>query len=161
MNHKLFLCTLNKNWWIEETCTFFTADTTSKCFDVSMYKPTSDFGWSFGHCSGSGNWQGAGIYTDKCCVSEGWHILTCSINSLGHSDWSRSPLMMLGHTFCDDFVGHVAFIALNISGECKFCHTRTKNIHFFDYSYTILTYSYYSYSTDVVAFIHWPSYGNR
>ena len=83
-----------------------------------MYKPASDFKWSLGHCSGSEHWLGSGIYTDKCCVSEERDILTCSISSLGKDDWSRSPLMLLGHTFCDDFVGQIAFISLNISGEC-------------------------------------------
>ena len=100
----------------------------SKCFDVSMYKPTSDFKWSFGHCSGSEHWLGSGIYTNKCCISEGWHILSCSISSLGKYDWSRSPLTLLGHTFCDDFVGRIAFISLNISGDYmyKFLYFHTQ-----------------------------------
>ena len=90
-------------------------DPESNCFDVSMYKPTSDFGWSFGHCSGSGNWLGSGTYTDKCCDLEGWQVLTCSTHSHGQRDWSRTVLIMLGHQFCDDFVDHIAFISLNVS----------------------------------------------
>ena len=45
-------------------------DPKSKCFDVSMYKPTSDFGWSFGHCSSSGIWLESGTYTKQCCIAK-------------------------------------------------------------------------------------------
>ena len=96
---------------------FFILEPNSKCFDVSMYKPTSDFEWTFGHCSGSDIWLGSGVYTDKCCLSEGWHILTCSIRSYLQHDWSNSILIMLGHQFCDDFNGFKAFIRLNVSGD--------------------------------------------
>ena len=95
-------------------------DPTSKCFDVSMYKPTSDFGWSLGHCSSSGIWLEAGTYTEKCCISEEVHILSCINTGPERHDWSSSILIMLGHQFCDDVVGHKAFIRLNISGICKF-----------------------------------------
>ena len=91
-------------------------DPTSKCFDVSMYKSTSDFGWSFGNCSGSDKWLGSGTYTDKCCTSDVLHILSCSTSSHDQRDWSSTVLTMLGHQFCDDFAGHNAFISLNVSG---------------------------------------------
>ena len=81
-----------------------------------MYKPTPDFGWSLGDCSGSGIWLGSGTYTDICCISEEQHILNCWTSSHYQRDWSNTILMMLGHQFCDDFVGHNAFIPLNISG---------------------------------------------
>ena len=87
----------------------------SECYDVSMYKPTPDFGWSFGNCSDSHKWVGSGVYTDMCCISEGWHILTCRTSSHGQHDWSNTILMMLGHQFCDDFAGHNAYIPLNAS----------------------------------------------
>ena len=81
-----------------------------------MYKPTPDYEWSFAHCSNSLRWMGAGIYTDQCCISDGVHILTCKASTHGQRDWSRSILMMFGHTFCDDAVGQHAFITLNMSG---------------------------------------------
>ena len=102
---------------------FFTLEPNSKCFDVSMYKPTSDFEWAFGHCSGSDRWHGPGTYTDKCCISDGWNILTCSIRSYSQRDWSNSILIMLGHQFCDDFVGYKAFIRLNVSGDYEYEYT--------------------------------------
>ena len=95
-------------------------DPKSECFDVSMYKQTSDYGWTFGKCSGSKKWLGSGTYTDKCCTSKGSYILSCSTKSHVQRDWSNSILMMLGHQFCDDFVGHMAFIRLNISGDQKY-----------------------------------------
>ena len=94
----------------------FTLEGTLECFDVSMYKPTPFVGWSFGHCHGSRKWLGSGIYHDKCCISEGRHILTCSTISHRQRDWSSTYLIMLGHQFCEDFVGHNAFLSLNVSG---------------------------------------------
>lgn len=83
---------------------------------MSIYKPTPGYAWSFGHCSVSIKWLGSGTYTDKCCIPEGQHILRCSSGSTGKGDWSNAVVMMLGHQFCDDFVGHTAFIPLNVSG---------------------------------------------
>ena len=96
---------------------FLTSGPATKCFDVSMYKSTSDFGWSLGNCSGSDKWLGSGTYTDKCCISDELQVLTCSTRSRGRRDWSNSILMMLGHQFCDDFVGHTAFIEINVTGS--------------------------------------------
>ena len=94
----------------------------SECFDVSIYKHTPWYEWSFGHCSMSPIWLGSGIYTDKCCISDGVHILRCSTKSHHKGDWSNTVVMMLGHQFCDDFVGHNAFIELNISGNFTFTY---------------------------------------
>ena len=88
----------------------------SKCFDVSMYKPTREFGWSLGKCFGSRQWLGSGTYTDKCCILEEMQILSCNITSHNHRDWSSTTLTMLGHHFCDDFAGHNAFISINVTG---------------------------------------------
>ena len=102
----------------------------STCFDVSMYMPRSDLGWSLGYCSSFGKWLGSGTYTDKCCISGDLHILTCNTSSHSLRDWSNSVLNILGHQFCDDFVGHNAFIALNISGDftCTYVY-----IYFYKY----------------------------
>ena len=87
-----------------------------ECFDVSIYKPTPAYEWSFGPCVSSDKWQGSGTYTDKCCISSEQNMLRCSSTSPGRGDWSNAVVMILGHYFCDDFVGNTAFIALNISG---------------------------------------------
>ena len=103
------------------------SDPGSKCFDVSMYKPMPYYKWSFANCSDTLKWLGSGTYTYQCCVPDGVHILTCSSGFYGQADWSRSALIMLGHQFCEDFVGHKAFIALNTTGGYKY----TKNIFFY------------------------------
>ena len=105
-----------KRMIFRKSVVFLTSGPASKCFDVSMYKSTSDFGWSLGNCSGSDKWLGSGTYTDQCCITEELQVLTCSTRSRGRGDWSNSILMMLGHQFCDDFVGHNAFIEINVTG---------------------------------------------
>ena len=97
----------------------FQSDAGSICFDVSMNKwSTSDFKWIFGNCSSSHKWLGPGMYTEKCCMQEGNHVLTCS-TSRNKNDWSNTDLRMLGHRFCDDFVGYEELIELNISGTIE------------------------------------------
>ena len=95
----------------------FLSDPTFECFEVSMYKPKQDYTWSFGHCSASQKWFGAGTYIDECCISKGKHILTCSTGSSGKSDWSNSVVMLLGHRFCDDFVGRNTFMEWGQRGK--------------------------------------------
>ena len=101
---------------------YIISDPSYKCFDVSIYKPTPEYEWSFGPCISSAKWLGSGTYTDKCCISSGQHILRCSTRSWGRSDWSNSVVMILGHYFCDDFVGYTAIIGLNISGILSIWH---------------------------------------
>ena len=102
-----------------EFYTCFTANHTSKCFDVSMYKPASDFKWSFGHCSSAHNvMMGLGTYIQKCCLSEGIHLLTCK-TARHETDWSNNVVMILGHRFCEDFVGYEEVTPIHISGLCE------------------------------------------
>ena len=82
-----------------------------------MYKPTPEYGWSFGHCSSSHTWIGLGLYTEKCCIQDKKNVLTCS-NANTKGDWSNTILMMLGHRFCDDVVDHSARITIDVSGIC-------------------------------------------
>ena len=74
--------------------------------------------WSFGNCSASHRWVGPGTYAEKCCLSEGIHLLTCK-TTRHRNDWSTNVVMMFGHRFCEDFVGYEDVIALNITGICK------------------------------------------
>ena len=78
-------------------------------------KQTSEKKWSLGPCSQSQKGLGEGRYTERCCLSEGIHILTCKAGR-NENDWSSNVVMILGHRFCDDFVGHEAYIAINVSG---------------------------------------------
>ena len=78
-------------------------------------KQTSEKKWSLGPCSQSQKSLGEGRYTERCCLSEGIHILTCKAGR-NENDWSSNVVMILGHRFCEDFVGYEAVIPINISG---------------------------------------------
>ena len=86
------------------------------CIDVYMTEwRTSENKWSLGHCSSSHKWMGAGTYIQKCCLSGGTHILTCKTARHNH-DWSSNAVIILGHRFCEDFVGYEEAMEMNISG---------------------------------------------
>ena len=78
-------------------------------------RPTPDDTWLLGHCSQSQKWRGTGTYTERCCLSKGVHTLTCR-TSRTKNDWSSNVVMIMGHRFCEDFVGHEAVLSINISG---------------------------------------------
>ena len=82
---------------------------------------TSENRWSFGHCSPSQEWRGPGTYIEKCCLPEGTHTLTCK-TTRDKNDWSTNVVMILGHHFCEDFVGYETTMKINISGSSKMTH---------------------------------------
>ena len=75
--------------------------------------------WSIGHCYPSHKWLGPGTYVEKCCLSEGIHVLTCK-TARHRTDWSDNVVMILSHRFCEDFVGYEELTPINITGlyEC-------------------------------------------
>ena len=76
---------------------------------------TSANSWSLGHCSQSQKWVGPGTYIERCCLFKGVHTLTCKTNR-DKNDWSTNVVQILGHRFCEDFVGYEAAMAINITG---------------------------------------------
>ena len=90
-------------------------DPVSKCFDIELYTTSVGNGWSFGHCQSSQEYVGVGMYTEKCCLPQGPHILSCmSFDSHG---WGRSFVLLLGHRFCDDHVGYKAMSMIDVFGR--------------------------------------------
>ena len=85
-----------------------------ECFDISLHKISKKSTWTFGSCSSSLEFTKAGVYTEKCCISPGVHILSC--NDPFDDDWSRRPLILQGHEFCNDYVGKTAIVQLNLTG---------------------------------------------
>ena len=86
------------------------------CFDVYMTeRKIPENSWSLGHCSQSQKWVGPGTYIENCCLSNGVHMLTCKTNR-ARNDWSSNAVIIMGHRFCEDFVGHEAVFSINISG---------------------------------------------
>ena len=100
------------------------------CIDVSMYKYTPDYHWTFGDCVASQNWIGPSIYTDKCCISRGEYFLSC-VTSREIVDWSSTSLTMLGHQFCDDQTGYAATISINVSGKPMYFLLKKEYIGYF------------------------------
>ena len=86
------------------------------CFDVHMTeRSTPDDTWLLGNCSQTQKWRGPGTYTESCCLSKGVHTLTCK-PSRANNDWSSNVVMVMGHRFCEDFVGYESVFSINISG---------------------------------------------
>ena len=80
-----------------------------------MYKSKALYNWAIDKCFSSHKWFAPAIYTEKCCLPKGEHILECT-TVRAVNDWSNTALTMLGNRFCDDHVGHKAMISLNITG---------------------------------------------
>ena len=78
-------------------------------------RKTSYNTWSLGHCFQSQKWTGPGTYIESCCLSKGVHTLTCKTNR-AKNDWSSNVVVVMGHRFCEDFVGYQAVFSINISG---------------------------------------------
>ena len=76
---------------------------------------TSDYTWSLGPCSISQTWLRPGTYIERCCLSKGVHILTCKTGR-AKNDWSHNVVIIMGHRFCEDFVGYEALFPINITG---------------------------------------------
>ena len=78
-------------------------------------RSTPENTWSLGHCFQSQKWTGPGTYIERCCLSKGIHTLTCKTNQ-ENNDWSSNVVVVMGHQFCEDFVGYEAVFSINISG---------------------------------------------
>ena len=103
------------------------------CFDVHMSdRSTTDYTWSLGHCSPSQGWPHPGTYVDRCCLSKGVHMLTCK-TARAKNDWSHNVVIIMGHRFCEDYVGYEAVFSINISGAFTNC-----KILMYMYVYNIL-----------------------
>ena len=84
--------------------------------------------WELGSCYGpkSRNYYGreyyrSDLYTnltfiDRCCLPSGSHVLICH-NRMGPFGWGESSLEILGHRYCDDFVGFKALRKLELTGK--------------------------------------------
>ena len=77
---------------------------------------TPDYTWSLGDCSPSQTWLSPGTYIERCCLSKGVHVLTCKTGR-AKNDWSYTAVIIMGHRFCEEYVGYEAVFSINISGE--------------------------------------------
>ena len=92
----------------------FFSEVNIECFEISLRKVSNSSSWALGSCYSSVQYSEPGVYVEKCCISSGLHVLTC--NNDDDDDWSRSPLILQGHEFCNDYVGNKAMIHINLTG---------------------------------------------
>lgn len=90
-------------------------ETDLECFDIELHTNGVGNGWRFGHCQSSQEYVGTGTYTEKCCLSRGPQILSCT--SFDSHGWGRSFVLLLGHRFCDDHVGYKAMSMIDVFGR--------------------------------------------
>ena len=92
------------------------------CMDVQLHTVATSYTWELGHCYGTQKYTlSTNIYIEKCCVANGYHLLSCENNL--NSGWSDSFLKIGEHTFCDDIIGKKKFILVNVPGRYSFIHT--------------------------------------
>ena len=70
--------------------------------------------WELGTCSsfdlmdGNPIYQYSALYTERCCLESGIHILVC-YNIPEARGWKNSYLLINGHRYCDDFISYKSF----------------------------------------------------
>ena len=97
------------------------------CMDVNLHTATTGYTWELVQCSTTDEYSISGTYTEKCCIPNGNHVLSC--HSGQNNDWVNAVVGIDGHKFCDDMIGHEKFVAINIPGTNSstniFTHTYT------------------------------------
>ena len=93
------------------------------CIDVKLHTDKTDYDWEFGQCYGSiaKLWlRHANKYTEKCCLTNDNHVLSCKNNQNG--GWIDGFVRIGGHKFCDDIIGDNKFILVNVPGTYSSTH---------------------------------------
>ena len=90
----------------------------SKDFKDDKYN-WMDIGWSIGSCSNAVKYQlrrqlDHVTYTERCCLEPGQYTITCF--NKRPEGWNGGSLELLGHQYCNDFVGFKAMRHLEVSG---------------------------------------------
>ena len=83
--------------------------------DVDLHTAMNGYTWELGQCLASDKYSIAGTYTEKCCVPNGKHIMSCK--SVQNNGWINAFVGIEGHIFCDDMIGYDKFITINIPGK--------------------------------------------
>ena len=83
--------------------------------DVELHTAMNGYTWELSHCFAADKYSIAGTYTEKCCVPNGTHAMSCK--SAQNNEWVNAFVGIEGHMFCDDMIGQDKFIALNIPGK--------------------------------------------
>ena len=89
----------------------------STCIDISLHTRRESYLWQLGQCHASFQYSRSGLYTEKCCIQNGDHILSCKNNK--GDGWVFSVVKIGQHQFCDDFVGYSKSTKINIPGRTE------------------------------------------
>ena len=79
-----------------------------------MHKKRNTYRWELGQCHATQKYASAYISSEKCCISNGDYLLSCT--SSKDSSWDNSFVTIKDHKFCDDMIGHNKFIVMNMPG---------------------------------------------
>ena len=106
----------------------FTDEHGSTCIDINFHSTSSNYKWQLGSCHNSIAWHFGGIYTQKCCLANGDHVLSCMGDD--GEDWNNGDVIRIGaHHFCDDFAGYPKLTRINIPGMVNvFTYMQVPNI---------------------------------
>ena len=103
------------------------------CVEIKMMIQNHDsshfsLDWELGSCYGPKSRDHSGYeyynndkisnptFIDRCCLPSGRHVLICH-NRMGPFGWGESSIEILGHRYCDDFVGFKTLRKLELSGN--------------------------------------------
>ena len=87
----------------------------------SLLQSVSTVRWDLGSCSslnfgfGNTSYQHSALYTQRCCIEPGIHILTCYNIPVGKG-WLDAYLLVEGHRHCDNFGGFKSLQSLTVPG---------------------------------------------
>ena len=87
----------------------------------SLLQSVSTVRWDLGSCSslnfafGNTSYQYSALYTQRCCIEPGIHILTCYNIPVGKG-WLDAYLLIEGHRHCDNFGGFKSMQSLTVPG---------------------------------------------
>ena len=91
------------------------------CFDIKVtieeaydHKIT----WRVGSCSSSYRYREKIEYLERCCLHPGDYIISC--HNERNEGWNKAHLDILGHQYCDNFLGYEAMRRVTIPGICSF-----------------------------------------
>ena len=94
------------------------------CIDIKVKTKDKNWDylhWELGPCKSSNlDWQSRyekrTEYTQRCCLSEGKHQLTC-YNTRYAEGWYENTLEIQGHNYCNDFIGYKLIRDVLIKGK--------------------------------------------
>ena len=105
------------------------------CFDIetnifgetqnessAILNKTATARWKLGPCQSlnaiesGATYQYPAIYTERCCLETGRHILVC-YNNPQLRGWNNAYIMINGQRYCDDFISYKSFQKIPVGGK--------------------------------------------